>query len=698
MAALKAGWAAATLLGLSLALRAQPPKHSLSFPQPGGPLDPQASFLARLLSQGGTAYLPLTDAAVPSREASGAWSPGLLREAVEADGPLDFDGDAGKAGPKDVELGRAQGGAPWLSASGLPKVVLLENSSTVSPLSKSLARWGWPVEVKSFEAVETDPALVLDPSKTDLVVFSSPGWWDDFADPPGGPSRMNEKVAAALRDYVHQGGSALFIDIAQWDLEKAWPQTLGLAPLGPYSISKLRMESGEKGGLNLAPEGVAADALHGGHAVTLLGDAGFTYPDGGIRPLHAAYVMPDPGGGRGWVAGLAFHVFDQDESLGPAVRRLLLNLLLISGSRRLDTPGQVPPPSPAPTPAPLPPSPTPEDSPTMPPTPAPTAAPSPAPTAAPTPTQVPTPLPSPVPTPLPTAVPTALPTAVPTLAPTPVPTTAPTQVPSPVPTPIPTRAPTAVPSPAPTPLPTAPVAQATGPSPAAVRPAPYQPRPQAPPTPVFSPPPPLSPAPPPTIDVFRRPSATPQPYRAVAPPPPATAVPPKAVLSRPAAAFRPTPVRHPSPSPRRPTLTPTAVLSLGEGSPRIKRTPSPMPVQALAPQAPQPTVALGPASAPSLGCLDSAPQPFGEGGVYISFCLSRDAWVRVLVYGDRGKKLWRSPEKALPPGHQQWFYDGMVNRVPVTPGTYVFEVQARYQDGQRESRQGTITRAPRKRT
>ncbi len=167
------------------------------------------------------------------------WAPGppsCFAQALEADGPVDFDGDARRAGSKDVELGGAQSRSPWLSARGLPRVVLLENSSTVSPLSKSLGRWGWPAEVKSFESVEADPGhwRWTRPRPT-WWSFRAPGWWDDFADPPGGPSRMNDKVAAALRDYVHQGGCAVFIDIAQWDLERAWPHTLSLSPLGPYS-------------------------------------------------------------------------------------------------------------------------------------------------------------------------------------------------------------------------------------------------------------------------------------------------------------------------------------------------------------------------------------------------------------------------------------------------------------------------------
>ncbi|HTB34908.1 MAG TPA: hypothetical protein VK842_08600, partial [bacterium] len=172
---MKARRACLALLGLAAALRAQGPTGAMAFPSQGGPLNNEAGFVARLLGQGGAAYLPLPDGAVPSRGADGAWRPELLRAALEADGPLAFEGDADKAGPKDVDLGRAAGRAPWLTARGLPHVVLLENSSTVSPLSKSLRAWGWPVEVQSFEAVEADPGSVLDPAKADLVVFSSPG-------------------------------------------------------------------------------------------------------------------------------------------------------------------------------------------------------------------------------------------------------------------------------------------------------------------------------------------------------------------------------------------------------------------------------------------------------------------------------------------------------------------------------------------
>lgn len=205
--------------------------------------------------------------------------------------------------------------------------------------------------------------------------------------------------------------------------------------------------------------------------------------------------------------------------------------------------------------------------------------------------------------------------------------------------------------------------------------------------------------PPPTIDVAVRPTPTPWlPRPTPLPPPAAMGAAATAMARAPAASREPTPRRHLQPTPRWPTLTPTPVLTISKRSPRRKRTPTPVPGQDAAALLPEPTVQLPAATAPSLGCLDSAPQPFGEGGVYLSFCLSKEAWVRVLVYGDRGKQLWRSPEKGLAAGRQQWFFDGRVNRVPLTAGTYVFEVQARYPDGQRESRQGTITRAPKKRT
>jgi uncharacterized protein YraI len=112
---------------------------------------------------------------------------------------------------------------------------------------------------------------------------------------------------------------------------------------------------------------------------------------------------------------------------------------------------------------------------------------------------------------------------------------------------------------------------------------------------------------------------------------------------------------------------------------------------------PRPTAVLGATVRNALGCLESAPEPFTDGGVYLRFCLSQAAWVRVVVYGAKGKALWKSAEKAYDVGHQQIYYEGSVHGVDLSPGPYVYELQARYADGVRETRQGTLTKARRQR-
>jgi hypothetical protein len=158
----------------------------------------------------------------------------------------------------------------------------------------------------------------------------------------------------------------------------------------------------------------------------------------------------------------------------------------------------------------------------------------------------------------------------------------------------------------------------------------------------------------------------------------------------------PTPALHllvPSPLP---TLQPTVGLKVDYIRPkRPKRAPTPVGQQAAA-LTPRPTAALGQSVANALGCLESAPEPFADGGAYIQFCLSQPAWVRVQVYGSKGKALWKSPEQAFDAGRHQVYFDGMVHAVALTPGAYVYEVQARYADGGRENRQGSLTKARRR--
>ena len=595
-------------------------------------LDAQAAFLARLLKGGGAVYYRLPEDALPSRDAKGQWRPEPLQAALRSQVPLAFRGDL-DAASKGLQItteplpGDDEG--RWLFAAGLPKVTLVEDNSTVSPLSKGLKAWNWPFESRTFAQVEADPRGALAAGSQDLVVFSSPGWWEDFANPPGGPSRMPKKVAEALRDFVRQGGSALFIDIAQWDLESAWPKSLDLVPLGPYQVSRLDLDGGGSGGVSLAPVGDATDKLRAKGAFRLLGSESFDYPDGGARPVYAAYAMPDPGGGQGWVAGLALHVFEQDEALAGKLRRLLLNLLLLSGNRRLSTQGEPK----APTPAPASPTRTPRRSPT------------PSPTASDSPTTGPsaTPSASPPPTAAPTAVPTPLPTAVPTLRPT----LAPTPLPLPLPTP---RAALRA-----TPLPALPT-----------------PRPTPPPVPTALP---TTPAPRPT----------PRPIVTLARPTPLLTLAPPTARPTP----RPTtvPTRHPTPRP--------AKLS-ARSKRRIPTVEAATPLPTEIPS-PRPTVVLEQGSKNSLGCLETAPEPFGEGGVYLKFCLARASKAQVRVYDSQGRPLWQSPLATLEAGNQQVHFDGRANGHDLVPGRYLWEVRVVHPDGHAEERQGALTRKRRER-
>ena len=610
------GWLA---WSLSAALGASTVQTALRVPVTAdAKLNGEAAFVAQLLQKEGAVYFRLPAEALPSRDAKGQWRPEPLQAALNSQGPLALRGDVDAASKGlDVQTEAVEGEdeGRWLFAAGLPKVTLLEDSSTVSPLSKGLSAWHWPFKTVSFASVEADPKAVLSTGSSDLVVFSSPGWWDDFANPPGGPSRMPKKVAEALRDFVRQGGTALFVDIAQWDLEKAWPKTVSLNPLGPYQVSKLKLEAGPSGGVSLAPVGVATDKLRTAGAFGLLGSDKFMYPDGEARDLKAAYAMPDPGGGQGWVAGLALHVFEQDEALAGRVRRLFLNILLLSGTRRLATQGEPKVPTP------------PVASPTR----TPRRSPTPSPTASDLPTEGPSPTFSP------TLVPTAVPTAVPTEAPTAAPTPRPTARPSPAKaaTPVPTRAPSpkAVPTPVPTKRNTA------------------------------APLPPLVP--------------TLAPLKVVAARPTATAVPPTALPTA-----RPTQRPAPLPSPR-----PTPKV---RHTPQAAQAPTVLPTDE--PTRVRPVADLEDSVKNALGCLSSAPEPFGEGGVYLTFCLKRRARVQISVYDSKGRPLWQSSASSLEAGVHKVFYDGRANSRYLVPGRYLWEVNAQYGSGLAESLQSAMSR------
>jgi hypothetical protein len=434
-----------------------------------------------------------------------------------------------------------------LTRSGPLRVLLVENSSSVTPLSKGLLAWGWRLKIVPFVDVEKEPGAWLDPAAYDVAFFSSPGWWQDFANPPSGPSRMPEEVVQAARKFVSSGGAAVFFDIAQWDLEKIWPKSFRLANLGPYRIDDFKGIGGG-GKLALAPFGVAVEKLYAKDVARLFYQDLFPYPDGSEGRAEAGYAFPDPGQGTGFVAGFAFHPFEQDDTFGGRVRRALLNLMLVSGqgSNRVLAP-------------------------------------------APTPTLVlakaPTPVPTQMPTRVPTQVPTKAPAPVPTRAWTPAlpsalvkrPTPAPTAVPTAVPTKIPTLAPTFVPTKEPTPAPT----------------------------------PGLSPA----------------------------------LVSIPV-----------------PTAAPVLSPVMAPAQQRIRN---------------------------ALGCLQSSPEPFSEGGTYIFFCLSHSASARLRVFDSKGNLVFTGESKFLTSDRHQWFYAPRDDKGKLLkPGRYHYRVEAQYDGQNAEWRQG----------
>jgi len=299
------------------------------------------AFLAEALAQGAHALLPLPAGLATWRWPSGALTRECLSAILQYQGPIYFLPqdqpalDRAMARFPGISLGALSEPTdpmPLMALEGRPRLMLVENSSSISPLSKALAPWGLQPRLVSFSDVERAPQALLDPQQADLVAFSSPGWWDDFANPPSGPSRMKEPVLQALRSFVAQGGSAMFTDLAQWDLLKAWPGSVRLAPLGPYKASKFKALGKLKGGkLALAPFGVAADQLGSqAQSLTLLAQAKFSYGSGKPRLVAASYALTRLQDSKGLVFGQALHPFEQDDEAAFTARRLFLNSVLAS--------------------------------------------------------------------------------------------------------------------------------------------------------------------------------------------------------------------------------------------------------------------------------------------------------------------------------------------------------------------------------
>ncbi len=584
-------WILAGMALVNVAEAATSPTFRWDFPGTKESFLSRVSPLIKALDRGAEVFFPIEDS---TAFVEGAWSEVALMNVLGAAGPL---GIAETNALSDSPLN--QRSAHWLRAQGLPRVLTVENSSTVSPWSKGFKAWGLRTEMRTYAEIEASPAQWLDAGRFDVVILGSPGWWGDFANPPAGPSRMAEPVAQALRAFTKAGGSAIFVDISQWDLLKAWPTSLRLAPLGPFKVSKLRaLGSSREGGISLAPVGVAAEKLRLAKRVVLFQNSNFEFPDGILRPIYAAFVAADPSGGPGLVAGFAFHPFDQDESLAGRSLRVLLNLVLASGARRLSADG----------------------------------------IAAPYPTW--------------TAISTA--TGTPLVQPTETATV--TVSPIPESSQIVTLPVTATAVKTNTPILTAtPVSSGRR---EILLPSEFTPWPQASPQ-----------------------SPTQEPSQV-----PATRVPSMTATVTRRATPLPAPTFAPTPKRALPTVT-TVVAVTPLPAPR---TPRGAGVAMVTPS--------GRSVANALGCLRSSPEPFSEGGSYVFFCLKVAGSLHLSVYDGLGRILWESEWKSFGEGQHQWAFDGLDQKGrPIRSGRYLYQLEARYASGDRESKHGQFNKVAGKR-
>jgi hypothetical protein len=96
----------------------------------------------------------------------------------------------------------------------------------------------------------------------------------------------------------------------------------------------------------------------------------------------------------------------------------------------------------------------------------------------------------------------------------------------------------------------------------------------------------------------------------------------------------------------------------------------------------------------ALGGLRSAPEPFGEGGVYLYFNLKAPAKMALRVYAASGGLALRElTSQGLMLGSSQVFYDGLdAAGKPLAIGLYYWVAEARFADGHAERRYATLTK------
>jgi hypothetical protein len=124
----------------------------------------------------------------------------------------------------------------------------------------------------------------------------------------------------------------------------------------------------------------------------------------------------------------------------------------------------------------------------------------------------------------------------------------------------------------------------------------------------------------------------------------------------------------------------TAVL------PRMEslRSPTALPFHIVAPAATFVPVKIR----DSIGCLQSSPEPFEEGGVYVFYCLKHSATVIFQVFNDKGKLVFADSPSFQNPGSHQHFYAGVnLKGAPIKPGAYFYRLEAIYDEHSSEWRQ-----------
>lgn len=612
--------------------------------------------LVEYLRKGGEVWFPWIGREEPKRSDLG-WKARSLGLLLNYDGPYYLDPDGPAWPQKSSRLKTKIAGNISIRCAGMPNILLVENVSSVSPLSSGLKKWNWPAGKKDFSDIENAPRVHLNPDRYDMVVFSSPGWWKDFANPPSGPSRMSAKVADAVAAFVEKGGTALFIDIAQWDLEKTWPKKLELASLGPYRIDNFKIfGKNKKGKLNLAPFGVVASSVKSSEYSRLFVGSKFKYSDGKKAAVIPAYVLCSPSMGRGFVQGQAFHTFDQDDTLSGSAQRLLLNSLLLAGQRRVKISGSTLP-SPVPTKSVVKPSHTP--------------------VVEPSPTAVPTRVPTKIPTLVPTDIPTLIPTMVPTLIPTRIPTLVPTRIPTKVPTRIPTRVPALIPYIFPTRIPT-PLPRFVATLVPYVYPTSVPVKIRRQPTKVK------------TRVIRNWPTVTPikhktrRPYKKGARRRLLPALAQVIRTSTPLPWTRPTPKMVPL---KKKTLARRKYVR------KTRMIPSPVVIQTSQETGFAQKAEIRESVHNSLGCMRSAPEPFGLGGAYIYFCLKNKAKIILSVYDQKGQMLWQADPGNFSAGKHQLFFSGYDKEDQLLkPGKYFYRLEADYGRNGAESRQTDFNR------